>query len=88
MRVKNLEFIRNSGSDRGAEIVGFGTNSNDTEYRYTILWWREDKEGYHIEFVGDRPLQIDDRDTLWHLMAYGQTVMDAEYKLMEITFRS
>lgn len=83
MRVKNLEFIKNSGSDRDAEIVGYGKVSNGTEYLYTILWWRKDKEGYYIEFVGDRPLQIDDHDTLWHLMVYGQTVMDAEHKLME-----
>ena len=83
MRVNNLEFVRNSEGNRNAEIVAWSKDSTGKEFRYTILWWIKDSEGYNIAFVGDRPLKVDDQDVLWNLMDYGQTVLTAEYTLMD-----
>jgi hypothetical protein len=81
LRKGNLEFRRNK-EDRQSEIVRWGQNSDGTEYCWTLLWYRQDKEGYYIEFVGRRPFD-DDSDNLWELMEYGQEVLDAEFKLEE-----
>ncbi len=84
MRVDNLEFRRNDSS-RSPEIVAWNTNDSLAgEFCYTLLWWKKDREGYYIEFVGARPLEIDDQASLLKMMKYGQAVLDAEFKLMEL----
>lgn len=83
MRYKNIEFRQLCG-DRPAELVAW--NQEDTlagEFCYTLLWWRKDNEGYYIEFVGDRPLQHEDQESLFKMMKYGQSVLTAQYRLME-----
>jgi hypothetical protein len=81
MRISNLEFRRMSG-DRPAEIICW---INGTESCYTILWYVSGKEGYHIEFVGSRPFELehDGEKVLWVLMKYGQKVLDAEFALRD-----
>ena len=81
LRKGNLEFRRNK-EDRQSEILRWGQNSDGIEYCWSLLWYRQDKEGYYIEFVGRRPFD-DDSDNLWELMEYGQEVLDAEFKLEE-----
>jgi hypothetical protein len=84
MRLGNFEFVRNAGHDRDPEIVFWDRNDDGVSFRYTILWFRKDSEGWHIEFIGDRPLRVDDRDgILFDMMKYGQAVLDAEYRLVE-----
>ena len=89
MRIKNLEFIRNGNNDtdcnRDPEIVAWSKNDAGKEYRYTLLWWRKTSEEWRIEFVGSRPLEFEDWDTLCHMMVYGQAVLDAEARLIEAT---
>lgn len=80
MRVDDLEFRRNGLSN--AEIVRWQVQG-EKEFCYTLLWFKKDDEGYYIEFVGARPLEIEDRGTLWKLMDYGQAVLTAEYKLWD-----
>jgi hypothetical protein len=79
MRINNLEF-RRIGGNRPAEIICW---IDGTESCYTILWYIPGNEGYHIEFVGSRPfeLEYDDKKVLWKLMHYGQKVLDAEFEL-------
>jgi hypothetical protein len=81
-RIDNLEF-RMLREDRAAEIVCWVTNGDGKEYCYTLLWYRKDREGYYIEFVGRRPLDHKFDNTLWALMEYGQDVLDAEFRLTE-----
>jgi len=84
MRINNLEFIRNHSEKRDAEIVCWQPKTDGTEYRYTILWYCLNKEGWQIEFVGDRPFTVvDEEGVLWDLMYYGQQVLNAEFKLKE-----
>ena len=80
MRVNDLEFRRNGLSN--AEIVRWQVQG-EKEFCYTLLWFKKDDEGYYIQFVGARPLEIEDRETLWKLMDYGQAVLTAEYKLWD-----
>jgi len=81
MRIENIEF-RQLGNGRNPEIVQYNkkTNSED-EYCFTLLWWGKDKEGYAVEFIGNRPFEYDNTKLLWKLMWYGQRVLDAEFDL-------
>lgn len=81
MRIQNLEFKTNFGTGRDPEIVkNFDFASKESQY--TILWWIKDKEGYDIHFLGSRPFSEDiNGDILWKLMEYGQTVLDARFKV-------
>ena len=79
MKYKNLEFCQKDGRDpeiiRWVEREGYGL-----PFCYTVLWWRRSKEGWRIEFVGSRPLE-QEREDIWSLMKYGQSVLDAQFEL-------
>jgi hypothetical protein len=74
VKYKDLEFRQTDGRD--PEIVA------TKPCCFTILWWKRDKEGWYIEFVGARPLDQDMND-VWNLMRYGQAVLDAQFRLEE-----
>lgn len=80
-RIGDIEF-RWMG-DRKPEIVQWNTDGNGKDYCFTLLWFSKDKEGYYVEFVGDRPLNYHDTETLWKLMRYGNSVCNATFKLEE-----
>jgi hypothetical protein len=85
MRYEDLEFRKNSGA-RNSEIVAWSPypdSDRGEEFCFTLLWWKKDKEGYYIEYVGSRPLEYSHPDRLLHMLRYGQSVLDAEYKFME-----
>jgi hypothetical protein len=85
MRYEDLEFRRNKDG-RDAEIVAWQPSLDSDrgeEFCYTLLWWKKDKEGYYIEFVGNRPLKYKGQERLMRIMRYGQAVLDAEYFFME-----
>ncbi len=92
MRIKNFEFRQNKG-DRNPEIVQWNqydenstkpVNAPDAkEYCYTLMWFKKDREGYYAEFVGRRPLDVEDKETLWDLMDYSQKILDAQFKLLD-----
>lgn len=78
MRVNQFEYRNING--RFPEIVRW---KSDLEYCYTLLLWKLDREGYSIEFIGNRPFNEDANGELWALMTYAQAVLDAEFKLKE-----
>jgi hypothetical protein len=85
MRYEDLEFRRNKDG-RDAEIVAWQPSLDSDrgeEFCYTLLWWKKDREGYYIEFVGNRPLKYKGQERLMRMMRYGQAVLDAEYFFME-----
>lgn len=83
-RLGNLEFRYEEFEDRDAEIVALCPGMDGaTESCYTILFWRKDREGHYVEFVGSRPLdECHVREHLWKLIEYGQAVLDAEFNLI------
>lgn len=91
MRINDIEFRQLTGPnllgvDRPPEIVCW--NDSDTlagEYCYTLLWFMKDSEGYYVKFVGDRPFKYHNRERLWWLMEYAQSVLDAKWKLLNAT---
>ncbi len=91
MRVVSFEFRRNKDTDRDPEVVcwqNYGeSKSNDSnseqEYCFTLAWFRRDSEGYHVEFVGDRPFKVENTKSFWEMLKYGQSVLDAEIRLLE-----
>ena len=78
-RLNDLEF--RMLDNRNPEIVQWKTDSGGKDYCFTILWYKKDSEGYHVEFVGDRPFQYHDTESLWKLMVYGNKIMEAIYNL-------
>ena len=75
MRYKNLEFRQKDGRDPEIVVI--------EPHCYTILWWKRDKEGWYIEFIGSRPLD-EDMANVWNLMRYGQSVLDAQFRLEQV----
>lgn len=78
MRINDIEF--RMLDNRNPEIVRWA-ESNTKPFCYTLLSYGKDKEGYFVEFVGDRPFQYEDTECLWKLMEYGQSVLNARFKL-------
>lgn len=79
MRIKNLEFRH--FEHRPAEIVQWAIDGGGKDFCFTVLFYERESEGYEIRFVGDRPLQYDDEEIMFAMMKYGQTVMDAKWKV-------
>jgi hypothetical protein len=81
-RVKDFELRRSyplnrTESDKGyLEIVKW-----EGETCYTLLQYKNTKEGPDIRFVGNRPFKVQDQDLLWYLMEFGQTIGEAEFEL-------
>ena len=85
MRINDIEF-RQLGGDRDPEIICWEEYPDmGKELCHTLLWFRKDREGYHIEFIGNRPLKYHNSERLWWLMEYGQSVLTAQWKLHEKT---
>ena len=87
-RIGNLEFrwTRSYGASEATypEIVcWFPCSDNQAETCYTLMHWVRGSEGWDIRFVGDRPFDQDrfDREILWQLMQYGQSLADAEFRI-------
>lgn len=78
-----LEFRLNYSMDGSRpEIVRIVKRSPGNESCYTILFYTLDKEGYYIEFVGDRPLAQDiNQDDLFELMKFWQKMCNALYEM-------
>jgi len=81
MRINKLE-VRKSSSN-SYELVEWVENSEGSAFCYTILSWLNSKEQPDIKFVGNRPFEVDDKETLWKLMKYGQAIIQAEYDLKD-----
>lgn len=79
MRIKDIEFRHMN--NRTAEVVRWASDSSGNEYCYTLLFYQRSSEGYEVEFVGARPFEYADEELLWVLMKYGQTVMDAKWRV-------
>lgn len=85
-RVEDLEFkTTESDGKRGHEIIQWFPREGEDgkEYCYVVCFFRRGSEGYEIEFVGDRPFHVENRDVLWNLMRFGQRVLDASFDLGE-----
>lgn len=76
MRVDNIEFRRLDKRD--PEIVCWNGASC-----YTLMWFKKGREGYNIEFVGNRPFDDGLSDKLWELMRYAQDLLDDEFRFLE-----
>jgi len=76
MRIDNIEFRRME--DRDPEIVCWNGVSC-----YTLMWFKKDREGYYIKFIGNRPFDGNSSEKLWELMRYGQGLLDNEFRFLE-----
>lgn len=65
LRIEDLElrscgkhFLSDSEHNR-AEIVKWSNDTDKKEYCWTVAYWNEGKEGYDLQFVGDRLFDVD-----------------------------
>jgi hypothetical protein len=84
-RIEDLEFKPTEAvGKRDHAIVQWFPREGEEgkEYCCVVCFFRRGSEGYEIEFVGDRPFQVEKHDVLWNLMRFGQRVLDASFDLM------
>ena len=90
MRYKNIEFRRAGVADSNGHV----TESRDPEIIawmqraekktcYTICWFREGREGWDIETVGNRFTEYEDTEALMHLAKYALRILDTEKEFSE-----
>jgi len=83
-RIEDLE-LRSCGKhllldkehDR-AELVQWNTDIKEKEYCWTVAYWVKGKEGYDLQFVGDRPFQVNS-DSFMYLAKQGQELLDKHF---------
>ena len=88
-RFGNLEFRRVESNYHPPypAIVHWNKGEDNTEYCYTLARWVEGSEGWDLKFIGDLPFDSDkvDRRLFWELAQFGNTVVNAEWKLKQAT---
>lgn len=89
-RIKQLELrscteqLLINGEHTTAEIVKWWNNKNEKPSCYTLAYWKKDKEGFYLTFVGDRPFDPDvDKDNFWLLAKQGQQLLDIKFRIDE-----
>lgn len=76
----SLARLRDDDPNTTINIVMWQKDSNGKPYTFSIAYWKRDKEGYYIHFVGARPfLYVDESRVpeLWEAMQEAQKVLDA-----------
>jgi hypothetical protein len=64
------------------EIVKWENHEEkEGEYCYTLVLYDMHNEGFDIQFVGSRPFEYENKDKLWDLMKFGQSVLEALFEL-------
>lgn len=60
------------------EIIEWCEEEGKEEYCYTLAWWREDKEGFQMEFCGSRPFKLlhEDAQNFWKLCKVADHVLN------------
>ena len=83
-RIDNLE-LRSCGEHllsvkphTTCEIVKW-KKSGLKEYCYVVAYWKRNKEGFDLQFVGDRPFDIEPH-LFMYLAQIGQYWLDIEFK--------
>lgn len=79
MRRGDLEFRQLENRD--AEIVHWKEDSLGNNFCYTLMFFEKNNEGFHANFVLDRPLQYENFSALWSLMRYAQKILNAKFEL-------
>jgi len=73
IRIDNLEITDNLHICQWA---------NDNGMKWTIAHWVKHKEGYNLQFTGDRPLDIRIRWNLFkQLIIIGQAIADYKFSI-------
>ena len=95
MRYKNIEFRRAGVADsnghvtesRDPEIIAWRAIGDPTygskETCCTICWFREGREDWNIETVGNRFTEYEDTEALMHLAKYALRILDTEKEFSE-----
>ena len=76
----SLARLRDDDPNATIDIVMWQKDAKGKPYCFSIAYWRRDKEGYYLHFVGARPfLYVDDSRVpeLWEAMQEAQKVLDA-----------
>jgi hypothetical protein len=82
-RINDLEF-RYSDFNKSYEIVQWVERAAPKdEHCFVLCFYNRGSEGYNIEFVGDRPFDLEDQSAFWSLLRFGQKVLDATFELEE-----
>ena len=76
----SLARLRDDDPNTTINIKMWQKDSNGKPYTFSIAYWKRDKEGYYLHFVGARPfLYVDESRVpeLWEAMQEAQKVLDA-----------
>lgn len=78
-RIGNLKIQQTQ--DQRVSLVRYFSDDPDSTC-YVLAWWVKGKEGYTLEFIGDRPFHTEvDKDLFWEMVKFGQSYLDAEFEL-------
>jgi hypothetical protein len=84
IRIDNLEIrscnetLLSGGDHTTAEVVKW--DGEERPNCYTIAYWSKGGEGYELQFVGNRPFDVDEK-LFMELAKYGQLILDGYFNL-------
>ncbi len=72
------ESLLSSGEHTKAEIVKW--EDNERKHCYTLAYWTKDSEGYDLQFVSNRPFDVDFQ-LFMELAKQGQLILDSYFSI-------
>ena len=82
-RIENIEFHW-SEINQKHELVQWLNCDSEEGYCIVIAFFDLKSEGYEIRFIGDRPFNTGNKDLVWNMLKYGQSIVDAIFELNDM----
>ena len=79
-RINDIEF-KYSELNKKYELVQWIKNEEKGEFCIVIAFFNKGSDGCNIEFIGSRPFNSGESKTVWSMLKYGQTIVDADCEL-------
>ena len=81
---KRLVRFNEDEPNETIDLIKWETADDGKRYCYSLAYWVQDKEGYDLKFVNDRPftyIDIEDIEMIWAMLKAAQETLDTFFRL-------
>ena len=79
---KDLE-VRYSEVNKKWELVQWRCYGDKPDTCFVVAFFDQTDEGCDVKFIGSRPFNYYDPKTLWKMLKYGHSIVEAEFMFNE-----
>ena len=81
---KRLVRFNEDEPNETIDLIKWETTDDGERYCYSLAYWVQDKEGYDLKFVDNRPfkyIDTEDIEMIWTMLKAAQETLDTFFRL-------